>query len=160
MNTAACTAVAPRNMTNRGAAAVTMNCRSITPAANPTMDLANPPTPMTPLDSASWTMPAAVAGQHPRDRAGLQRDIDHHYQHQIERRGTAHQKPRQGRLPRERQRDGDQDPGGSHSRAPLGSPSAPAGVVTTSTASSVENSTAGRTTMAAKSPAPRSADSI
>jgi hypothetical protein len=65
MNTAECTTVAARNITKRGSAAVTMNCCPITPTRNPTIDFANPPIPITPLDSASCINPAALPASIP-----------------------------------------------------------------------------------------------
>ncbi len=65
MNSAACTTVAATNITNRGNAAVTMNCWPITPAANPTIAFARPPMPTVPLDSASWMIPAMLPASIP-----------------------------------------------------------------------------------------------
>ena len=53
MNITACSTVAPKNTTNRGSDAVTMNCVPMMPARNPTSVFASPPMPMTLLDSAS-----------------------------------------------------------------------------------------------------------
>ena len=74
-----------RNTTNRGSGAVTMNCVPTRPARKPTSVFASPPMPMTPLDSASCTSPAAPA-QPPGGRPGGQRHVDHH-EHQ-DRRAT------------------------------------------------------------------------
>ena len=65
MNTAACTTVAARNITNRGSAAVTMNCWPMTPAREPDDRLRQAADADTPLDSASWMSPATLPASIP-----------------------------------------------------------------------------------------------
>ena len=91
---------------------------------------------MTPLDSASWTSPAKAPASRPVAGPAGQRHVHHHDQHQIDRDGAADDEPRQRGLQRERQRDGQDDPGGLHSGSPSAASGAGVGVSTTSTSSS------------------------
>ena len=67
----------------------TMNCVPMMPARNPTIVFASPPMPMIAARQRVLRQPGRRAGQQPRHRARRQRDVDHHDQHQIERRGAA-----------------------------------------------------------------------
>ena len=98
MNIAACATVAPRKTTNRGSAAVTMNCWSIAPTANPTIDFDNPPMPITPIESASCVSPGQASRQHPGNRPARQRHVHDDDQDQIDGCGSPDQESRQARL--------------------------------------------------------------
>ncbi len=125
----------------------------------------------TPLESASWMMPATLPGQHPAHRTGRQRDVDHDDEHQIERRGAADQETRQRRLQRERQRYRDQNAGGLHcadpcARAPIAAPGSAFSIASPAASARPAPLRAPRNRPPAgrrsplNSPAPRSTDSI
>ena len=143
-----------------------MNCWPIAPTTNPTIDFASPPIPNHTDRERILNETCGAACEHPRHWPIRQCDVHHHNKDQIEGRGSVSQESRQSGLRRERDRDRSQHPDGFHSNACVPGPATgslspePDGAVTTSTASSDEKSTAGRSMMAPKAPAPLSTDSI
>ena len=140
----ACSAVAPKNTTKRGRAWLTMNCVPATPVTNPATLLASPSIPRMPPDNASWASPAERAAQQAGHPARGEGGVDHHHEHQVDRHRPADHEAGDRRL----QQHGPDD--ARHHPEPLhgvpGGVAGDAGVPnTTSTASMLEKSTAGRT---------------
>ena len=119
------------------------------PITYPTTVFASPPMPRMPLDSASCASPAAARQQPGRRRPTSMRDVDHDDQHQVERRGAAHQHCASVVCSTSASASAATTPSSLHGVASDGRTVAAAGgVSTTSTSSRLEKSTAGRTVMA------------
>jgi hypothetical protein len=126
MNTAACVAVAARNITNRGSAVVTHKPRQRRghdellanhPDEEPDNRLRQPPDADHPARERVLDDPGQASREHPGGRTARERYVHNDDQYQVQRRRAADKKTRQGRLQRERQSYGDQDPGCSHLRS-------------------------------------------
>ena len=145
-NTAACSSVATAKRTNRGSGRATMTLRAEQGHQETHDRLREPAHTDNPARQRVLDDAADRAAQQRRDRTGRHRHVDDGDQHQIDPTAAADQVPGQGGLQRQRERDGDRDPGRLHGVSPRGTSGARR-VVTTSTSSSASKSTTGRTPM-------------